>query len=204
MLTFFHRYKWKSSFYRFILGTSILFSSNLLIAQFIPGNLVVLVAGDGSTTLSNAGTKITLLEISKTGSTTGLKSVVLPTSISGTNRRMVQSGTATSEGCLTLSEDSRYLTCVGYDTTIGTAAVVSLTSPKRIIARIDSLGAVNSSTQTSSYSANNIRGAVTSDGSSFWCTGANTGIVNISLGTTGAGTVVSNTITNTQIGRAHV
>ena len=190
--------KFKSSVYRFIIGSLILFSSNFLTAQFIPGNLVVLVAGDGTTTLSSAAAKITLKEISKTGSTSGLKSVVLPSSISGTNRRLVQSGSATSEGCLTLSEDSRYLTCVGYDTTVGTASVVSLTTPKRIIARIDSLGTVNSSTQTTSYGGNNIRGAVTSDGSTFWTTGANTGVVNISLGTTGAGTVVSSTITNTR------
>lgn len=190
--------KFKSSVYRFIIGSLILFSSNFLTAQFIPGNLVVLVAGDGTTTLSSAAAKITLKEISKTGSTSGLKSVVLPSSISGTNRRLVQSGSATSEGCLTLSEDSRYLTCVGYDTTVGTASVVGLTIPKRIIARIDSLGTVNSSTQTISYGGNNIRGAVTSDGSTFWTTGANTGVVNISLGTTGAGTVVSSTITNTR------
>ena len=52
---------------------------------------------------------------------------VLPTSISGSDRRVVQSGSATSEGHLTLSEDGRYLTCVGYDTTVGTASVVILT-----------------------------------------------------------------------------
>jgi len=176
----------------------ILFLSNCLNAQFVPGNLVVLVAGDGTTTLSSAASKITLKEVSKSGSTTGLKTVVLPTSISGSDRRVVQSGSATSEGHLTLSEDSRYLTCVGYDTTVGTASVVSLTIPKRIIARVDSLGTVNSSTQTTTYSGNNIRGAVTADGTSFWTSGANTGIANIAFGGSGAGTVVASTITNTR------
>jgi hypothetical protein len=73
-----------------------------------------------------------------------------------------------------------------------------LTIPKRIIARVDSLGTVNSSTQTTTYSGNNIRGAVTADGTSFWTSGANTGIANIAFGGSGAGTVVASTITNTR------
>ena len=69
-------------------------------ADFTPGNLVVLRVGDGSSTLSNASTAIFLDEYTTDG--TLVQSVDIPTS--GENL-LTNSGSATSEGQLTLSPD---------------------------------------------------------------------------------------------------
>jgi hypothetical protein len=195
----------KSEF--FILLLSFFVTLNASAQNFNAGNLIVCRVGDGLAAPSSAACKVTLVEMTTGGSTVGLKTVDLPTAVSGSNLRLTQSGTAVSEGEVTLSADYRYVVCAGYDATIGTAGVASTTLPGTI-GRVDTAGGINTSTYFSrtsglAYSGNNLRSACTSDGSSFWGSGtgsATGGVRYIPLGTTGgAGTPVSTTITNTRV-----
>ena len=104
----------------------------------------------------------------------------LPTTASGGNLAIVESGSASSEGSLSLSGDGRYLIVAGYNAAVGTAAVASAPGIDRIVARIDaaSPGNVNSTTtisQNVAFTANNLRGATSQDGSGFWLSGAGSG-----------------------------
>jgi Bacterial Ig domain len=168
-------------------------------AAFTPGDIVVERVGDGSAALSSAATAVFLDEYSPTG--TLVQTIPLPTSDSGSNHIVTDSGSATSEGILTLSGDGQYLMAVGYDAAVGTASVVgtSSASTARVMARIGFDGVIDSSTTTTSFSANNIRSAVTTNGTDIWAVGANTGVVYSTLGGSGAGTVVSSNATNLRV-----
>jgi hypothetical protein len=177
-----------------------------LCAQFTAGNIVVVRIGDGSTTLSNAAAKTTLMELTTAGAIT--YSVDMPTSVSGSNRILTQSGTAVSEGEVTLSADGRYLVCAGYDAAVNTANVATTGTYNGTIARIDASGNVNTSTyfdrsSTGAYYQNNFRSACSVDGSAYWGSGAGTstsgGVRYITHGSTSAGTQISTTVTNTRI-----
>lgn len=162
-------------------------------AQFKAGNLVVLKV-NGTT---NAAQSITLLEFQPDG--TRVDSVVI--SSSGTDKLTV-SGSATSEGALTLSNDGRFLTFVGYDANAGTASVASTASGTvaRVIGRIDNAKNVDLSTKLNAFSGNNVRSAVTNDGSGFWISGGNSGILYATIGSTGTSfTTVASTPANTRV-----
>jgi hypothetical protein len=146
-------------------------------AGFAPGNLVVLRVGDGSAALSNAATAVFLDEYATSGGAP-VQTIAMPTSVNGNNARLTNSGSATSEGALARSADGKYLTLAGYDAALGTASVVSTASAtvNRIVARVDASGNVDTSTRISDgYNANNIRGAVTNDGTGFWTAGTASG-----------------------------
>src|SRR5262245_40428571 len=68
---------------------------------FTPGNLVIYRVGDGSTSLTNTGNPVFLDEYTTAG--TLVQSIVLPTVPSGSNRRLIASGTAITEGLLVRS-----------------------------------------------------------------------------------------------------
>ncbi|MBD2435604.1 DUF4347 domain-containing protein [Nostoc sp. FACHB-110] len=165
---------------------------NSVLAPFTGGNIVVLRLGTGTGTLSSAATPVFLDEYTTNGTLS--QSIALPTAVSGNNRILTQSGTATSEGALTLSADGRYLTLVGYDAAPGTTGVASTTSSanNRIVARVDANGTVDTTTRISSaYSGNNIRSAVTNDGSGFWVGGPATGLTYVPYGSTGTSTTIN-------------
>ena len=168
---------------------------NSVLAPFAGGNIVILRVGTGSSTLSSAATAVFLDEYRTSGiGQTAVQSIALPTAVNGSNRILTQSGTATSEGALNLSTDGKYLTLVGYDAATGTASVVGTASSttNRIIGRVDSSGTVDTSTRiNSAYSGNNIRSAVTNDGSGFWVAGPSTGLTYVSYGSTGASTTLN-------------
>ena len=158
--------------------TFILFSFltvfNLHAASFTPGNIVVVRIGDGSIALTNASALVFLDEYTPAGVL--VQSIQLPTTLSGSNRRFVVSGTATSEGNLTLSGDKRYLTLGGYDTTTGIASVAGVAGIPRDIALVDYNGNINTSTYFSDgFTVSSIRGTYTLDGSYFWAAGTSTG-----------------------------
>ena len=182
------------------LGTGFL---NRTVAQYTQGNLVVLQVGSGTGTLSSAATPVNLVEYSPTGGSP-INTLALPTTTSGLNRKLTVSGTAGSEGALTLSSDGHYLTVVGYDAAIATANVVSAANIDRVVARIDNGRTINTTTvlpQSAAYTGNNIRSAVTTDGTQLWMSGTGTGggIRYTTLGATDGGVQVSSTITNTRI-----
>ncbi|WP_253841975.1 ExeM/NucH family extracellular endonuclease [Actinokineospora globicatena] len=158
---------------------------------FAPGNIVVARVGTGDGTLSSAATAVFLDEFTPAG--TLVQSVPLPTSTAA-GKRLTLSGSATSEGALARSADGRYLTIAGYDADPGTASVAGTTSAavNRVVARVDGSGAVDTTTTvTDTFSANNVRGAVTDDGSRFWVVGANGGVRLAALGSTGASTQIN-------------
>jgi len=146
-------------------------------APFTPGNLVVYRVGDGSAVLTNAATAVFLDEYTPAGAL--VQSVAMPTAVNGSHRILTGSGTATSEGLLTLSSDGQYLVLAGYDATLGTISVANTASAavNRVIGRVDGAAAIDTTTAlTDAYSgtagtAGNPRGAVSTDGMNFWTSG---------------------------------
>jgi uncharacterized protein YjiK len=165
-------------------------------AAFTRGNLVVYRVGTGAAALSNASAAVFLDEYSAAG--TLVQSIPLPTADSGANQSITASGSATSGGLISRSSDGQYVIVTGYDTIPGVASITgsATTSVTRVIGRVAANGAVDSSTTTTSFSADNIRGATSVDGTAFWASGANTGIIYQALGGSGAGTIVSSSVTN--------
>ncbi|MBM4063578.1 MAG: hypothetical protein FJ265_21135 [Planctomycetes bacterium] len=141
--------------------------------------------GAGTAALTSAAQPVFLDEYTPAG--TLVQSLALPTAASGANQPYANSGTATSEGLLTLSGDGRYFVAAGYGAIPGTASVASTASAvtPRVIARVGRDGSIDTSTALNNvFSANNVRGAVTQDGQYFWASGANSGAVLTTLGAT--------------------
>lgn len=145
-------------------------------APFTAGNLVIYRVGDGSAALSSNATAVFLDEYTTTG--TSVQSIALPTAVNGANRRLVASGTATSEGFVSRSTDGQYLVMAGYDTALGTASITGSTSAaiNRVIGRVDANGNVDSTTAlTDAISGGNPRGAASTNGTDLWISGTSSG-----------------------------
>ena len=153
-------------------------------AQFAGSNLVVSVVDSGTAgqAPTNAATKVSLIAYTRVNGRPVLptgQTYVLPTVLSGLNHRLTNSGSATSEGQISLSDDGKYLLAVGYDADLGTAAIASTTSANvnRVVARIDwtlpQATAIDTTTALNNvFSGNNIRGAVSPDGQTFYISGS--------------------------------
>jgi DNA/RNA endonuclease G (NUC1) len=159
-------------------------------AAFTPGNIVVYRVGDGVAALGSGGTAVFLDEYTQAG--TLVQSIAMPT----TGSRLVASGTATTEGFMTRSQDGQYLIVPGYDAALAAASITTSTTVPRVIGRVDSTGAVNA---TSSYldsgTGGNIRSATSVDGTRYWTAGSTVGARTVVHGATTA-TTVSTTATN--------
>ncbi|MFZ0829399.1 MAG: PEP-CTERM sorting domain-containing protein [Verrucomicrobiia bacterium] len=135
---------------------------------FNPGDLVVLREGTGSGALSSAGTAVFLDQFTTSGSLVG--SLTIPAS--GLSA-LVNSGTAASEGQLSLSAGNQYLVFAGYNTSAGTAGVAGSTTIPRGIATVDANGNYSlAATTTTYYNGNNIRGGTSDGHGNFWGAGA--------------------------------
>ncbi len=170
--------------------------------QFTAGNLVVLRVGDGSGALTNASTAVFLDEYTTAGSSVG--STAMPTVASGGNAPFANSGSATSEGNMTRSADGRYLVLAGYGAVPGVSGIASTTSAtyNRVVARVDATGDADVTTMLSdAYSANNIRGACSVDGTAFWTSGTAATGGSVRYATLGGttSTQLSTTITNIRV-----
>ncbi len=176
-------------------------------AAFVPGNLVIYRVGTGATTLSTTAINVFLDEYTAGG--TFVQSISLPTTTSGTQRRLTAGGTTSSEGLLTRSIDKRFLLLTGYDAAVGTSAVAntaSSTTP-RVIGRVDTSGLTDTSLCTNTdYTGGSIRSATSTDGTAIWTggtasTASTAGVRYYTFGSTVcvAGTDVSTvTVTNTR------
>ncbi len=156
---------------------------------FIPGNLVVSRVGDGANALANSGGAISLLELTTNG--TAVRTIDIPTST------LQWSGTATSEGVISLSKDRTQLTLVGYTPPFGgTGSLASRTDANapRAYLNINFNGTIGAVTQVGAFSGNNIRSGVT-DGTGVWLAGGTTGTVYNS----GSNTTIQSTVTNTRV-----
>src|SRR5207237_3896343 len=122
-----------------------------------------------------------------------VQSIAMPRSTSGLNKRLTASGTATSEGFLTLSADGRYIVLTGYDANIGSFNIPATQSStnNRVIGRVDASGNIDTSTGlNSAFNTGNPRGVASDAGTNFWAVGSNTGVVFATLGSS-ASTIVS-------------
>ncbi len=136
--------------------------------------LWILRVGEGMAALTNASTALFIERRSAGDGATRGAAFPLPVAMAGANRPVTLSGTATSEGALTRSVDGRYVTLAGYGAAPGMASIASSTL-ERVVARVAADGAVDSTTGLGmAYSANNVRAAVTVDGSAFWVAGTGT------------------------------
>lgn len=158
-----------------VVGTLLVLAGAAQAAPFTPGNVVVVRMGTGTGALSTAATAVFLDEYSLSGALS--QSIAMPTAASGANAPFANSGTSTSEGDLNLSTNGQFLTLAGYGAIPGVSGIVATTSANtpRVVARVSLAGVVDTSTKLGdAYNANNIRGAVSVDGSAFWTTGTAT------------------------------
>jgi hypothetical protein len=165
------------------------------------GNVEVYRVGDGASSLANTGNAVFVDEFTPAGVL--VRTISLPTALNGANRRLIASGTATSEGLLTRSADGRYLILTGYDSALGGAASVVTTtaaSVARVVGRIDASGSVDTTTALGDAAdGNNPRSASSTNGSDLWFTGAAGGIRYTTLGST-TSTQLSTTVVNLRQG----
>ncbi len=151
-----------------------------------PGNLVVVRVGDGTLALTSVATAVFLDEYTPGGAL--VQTLALPTTTSGTNQVCTNSGSATSEGFLTVSSDGQYLISVGYAAApgFGSVATSSTVNVTRVIARTALNGTIDTSTSlTDAFSGKNIRSAASDNGTQFWAAGSDQGIRYVSgLGAT--------------------
>jgi hypothetical protein len=159
----------------------------------VPTFMVVRV-GTGSAALTNAATAVFVERryFDSSGALVSGGTTTLPTAVNGAQARLTMSGTAASEGALSLSGNGQYAILGGYDTDVGTANVANGTASmtvNRIIGRINASGVADTSTRlNAAFSMNNFRGACSSDGTAFWGVGAGggtNGVHYITLGSTG-------------------
>ena len=143
----------------------IAFSQGKIWAQFTRGNIVVCSPAGGT----SAGSVISLFQYSPTG--TLVNTTTIPST--GTSQLTI-SGSATSEGFISLSAEKDRVVLVGYDAAAGTAGVAS-SSVNRVIGTIDPAGTYVRQYSQAIFAAGNARGG-TSYGSNFFSSGSNQGI----------------------------
>lgn len=157
-----------------LIGSSVVLAlASIASAAFVPGNLVVTRLGDGTAVLSSAANPVTLVEYNTTPLSPSVSTLSLNST--GAANKLTMSGSATSEGALTLSADGRFLSLAGYNAAAGTAAIAGTTSAtvNRVAGLVDSNGNADLSTLfATNYNQNNIRSAVSSNGATNWTTGA--------------------------------
>ena len=153
----------KTNQIKLTLAAVLLLSLKAAHAGFTTGDLAVLQVGTGSGALSSASTALFVDEFSRTVQNDQVQQIVIPANGTG----LTLSGTATSEGELTLSSDGSILTFGGYAAASGVSGIASSTVTREI-------GVINGNGQfsivansTTNMQGNNIRGVV-SDGQNYW------------------------------------
>ena len=165
-------------------------------AGFTPGNLLVSVFGDGTTTLSSAGTQVAVAEFTKSGMATGV-SAMTDTS------RFTNSGTATSEGSLQGWGANSYVLLGGYDAPVGTAAIATSTGPREVAKLNLATATFSYQDLDTAYTGNNLRSVFSFDGTNFFTAGTaaapNGGVRQGAFGTTTTTQVGASTPTNFRV-----
>jgi hypothetical protein len=168
-------------------------------------DLYVTQVGDGSAALTNASTAAFVQKFSDAGGTP-LTTIAMPTAASGSNLPLTFSGSATSEGFISLSGDGNYLMVGGYGVAPGTAAVpatASATVP-RVVGRITISSATIDTTTglTDAYSGttgNNspMRSVASTNGIDIWTAGTGQNVNAVS--TAGVRYTTLGSTTSTQV-----
>ena len=163
---------------------------------FTPGDVVVYRIGNGGS-LTSAGAPVFLDEYSPSGTLLG--SLAMPTMpvtppAAGSNGALVASGSAGSEGLLTLSPDGTTLALTGYDAGVGTTKVASsaAASVPRTVGLVGANGTIDTSTLlTNVGDGNNVRSAVTDGNGNIWIGDASNGLSYATDGSSTATTLSS-------------
>ncbi len=118
--------------------------------SFTPGDLVVEQVGTvGGATPSSTSAPVSLWDYSTAGVPSGYV-VTFPslpsTPDTSTAHSLVESGTATNNGEISLSADGQYLYVPGYDTSVGTASLTHTTGVPRTVGIVSSTGTIDTST----------------------------------------------------------
>ena len=163
--------------YLFLFFALLLITKSFSQSAFNTGNLVVFKVGNGTDSLSSAGAAVNIDEYTTSGMY--VRSHALPTALSGANRRIIASGSAASEGQITRSVDKHFLLVTGYDTIIDPArlSIINATSANvnRVVGVMGADGVIDATTAlTNTYSANNFRGAASTNGTDLWLAGTGT------------------------------
>jgi hypothetical protein len=190
------------------------------------GDIIVDQVGNGASALANTGTAVSLVIYTPTVSANGSVvlsaetsvpggTIALPTaaSVNGlASNPLVQSGTASSEGEITISPDGSAIVVAGYAAPVGAGAngVVGNTSSiagsnSTVVNRVFGLvytanGTVDTSTTTTAFNSNNPRSGVLYNGTIYAGGATSPGItaltVDANATVNGAGTQLQNTVTN--------
>ncbi len=180
-----------------------------------PGDLVVEQVGNGSAALTSVSTAV-FLDIFKpavSGSDTVTLSpettaqLALPTTLTSNglaSNPLTTSGSASSEGEITVSSNGATILVPGYDANVGTTGIASsnsTTDPRGVALVSTSTGAIDTSTTTTGFNGNNIRSAVLFNSTTVYAAGATTpGVtaltVDANATTNGAGVELENAMTN--------
>ncbi|HEY2792242.1 MAG TPA: hypothetical protein VGJ28_07805 [Micromonosporaceae bacterium] len=192
---------------RLALGTSLLLGAGAIAVTgigpataasgFTAGDVVVYRVGDGSTALSSSATPVFLDEYAPDGAL--VSSTPMPTTANGADNPLVASGSASSEGLLTLSGDGRFLMVPGYDTAVGTTKISgsASTAIPRTVGRVAADGTVDTSTALTDWATgNNPRSATSTDGTDIWVGGAAGGPRYATIGATTSTELDSGTFKN--------
>ena len=169
------KFQMKISHQILAITASLLSSQTISHAQFSgfnSGDLVVLQDGTGSAGLTSAGTALYLDQYTTSGSF--VNDLAIPSTAGDSGNELVNSGTAASEGQLSLSANDQYLVFAGYNVAAGTTGVSSSTSSAdpRGIVTVDATGNYTlTATTTTFYSANNIRGGTSDGKGNIWGAG---------------------------------
>ncbi len=156
----------------YVVASLLSLSTAAFAGPFTAGNLVVIRAGDGSTTLGNTATPAALVEFTTSaGQSSPVQSIAIDSTASG----LTLTGTSTTQGILNSSPDGSLLTFTGYRKAAGgpNPQSDSAATTNRVVGVVNPSGSVNVSTAvTDAYNGDAVRGAVTTNGGSFYLSGA--------------------------------
>lgn len=171
---------------------SLLISKNVS-AQMPANGIVVYQVGDGTAALTTAGTKgmLKVFDTSTLNQALPLDSFAVPTSGAA---RLVNSGNTSSEGFITLSQDTSHIVLGGYDAAAGTTNIsnTTATATSRVVDTINALGNVGRAVSTSTFFSSGTIRSVVEMNNNFWACGSNSGT--IYLGNSAAPNAIQTTV----------
>jgi hypothetical protein len=143
--------------------------------------------GGAASAPAATGTAIFLDEFTLDGaSSTPTQTIALPTTTSGAQRGIVDSGSASSTGFVTRTGDGSAVVTGGYDVGVGNAIGGAAATNNRIIARVDGGGNVDTSTGYSDDSAGATLRSVAASGSNYYAGTASSSASTLYINTPGA------------------
>jgi hypothetical protein len=171
-----------------------------LATSLTANDVVVERDGNGVSGLSTSAGSVFLDEFEPLGG--HVTALALPTATSGSNKPLLDSGTAGSDGGLTLSSNGACLVTVGYDAPLGTLHITEspVKTYPRTVAVVNGKGEINTTTALTNFAnENNARSATSNECTKIWVGGNGTkttgGVVEAKVGET-TGTQLSETVTN--------